>query len=113
MKFDIQRMRALTTGRLHAKVQYIYEDLEAIIGEQGLMTHMLPRVMEAVKPWLRQHITDSRFWEDAYDTSHVGEIEIPDPTDQDRAAMLERFKQMPNPLFGKDVYFIKQEKADG
>jgi len=88
MKFDIPRIRTLTTGRLHANVQFVYEDLEAIIGEQGLMTHMLPRVMKAVEPWLRQHITDSRFWEDVYDTSHVGEIEIPDPTVEDRAAIV-------------------------
>ena len=106
MKFDIQRLRTLTTGRLHADMQFVYEDLEAIIGEQGLMTHMLPRVSEAVEPWLRKHVTDERFWEDAYDPLHVGEIEIPDPTAEDRAAMLERFKAMPNPLSGKQAVVV-------
>lgn len=73
---NIQRLRNLTTGRLHTEVAHIYEDLGQITGEDGLMTHMLPRVMDAVKPWLQKHVTDPRFWDGEYDTEHVGECDL-------------------------------------
>jgi hypothetical protein len=100
---DIQRLRNLTTGRLHTEIGHIYEDLETITGEKGLMTHMLPRVCRAVEPWLRQHVTDSRFWNDEYDRSLTGTIELPEPSEDDRKAMLQRFLEQPNPLAGKTV----------
>jgi hypothetical protein len=103
---NIQRLRNLTTGRLHTDIGCVYEDLGTITGEQGLMTHMLPRVMNAVEPWLREHVTDSRFWDGEYDTSHTGELELPEPTDADRAAMLERYKAQPNPLADKEVIAV-------
>ena len=100
---NIQRLRNLTTGRLHTAIGHVYEDLGMITGESGLMTHMLPRAMRAVEPWLREHVTDSRFWEDEYDTTHTGEYVLPEPTAEDRAAMFERYMAQPNPLEGKAV----------
>ena len=55
---DIQRLRNLTTGRLHTEMGHIYEDLGWLTGESGLMTHMLPRAMDAVRPWLEEKVTD-------------------------------------------------------
>ena len=104
---NIQRLRNLTTGRLHTEVGHVYEDLEAIIGERGLMTHMLPRAITAVEPWLREHVTDPRFWDGEYDTTHTGEYELPNPTDADRAAMFERYIALPNPLEGKEVVVVQ------
>lgn len=95
---DIQRLRNLTTGRLHTEIGHVYEDLEIITGEKGLMTHMLPRVARAAEPWLREHVTEPRFWDAAYDTTHTGEYELPKPTDDERAAMLDLYKAQPNPL---------------
>jgi len=103
MKFDTQRLRNLTTGKLHTEMGHIYEDLERITGETGLMTHMLQRVMDAVEPWLRAVVLDDQFWNNKFDTSHVGEVELPTPTTGARNAMLERYKAMPNPLAGKEV----------
>jgi len=100
---DIQRLRNLTTARLHTEMQHIYEDLEMITGESGLMTHMLPRVMRSVEPWLRQHVTDARFWDGKYDLSHVGEYPLPQPTAEDRTAMMKRYFAQPNPLDRKNV----------
>ena len=104
---DIQRLRNLTTGRLHTEMGHIYEDLGTITGEKGLMTHMLRRAMTAVEPWLREHVTEPRFWDGEYDTTHTGEIELPEPTNEDRAAMFERYKALPNPLEGKDVIAVQ------
>ena len=103
---DIQRLRNLTTGRLHTEIGHVYEDLEAITGEQGLMTHMLPRACRAVEPWLREHVTEQRFWDGEWDTTHTGEFSLPEPTEDDRAAMFERYKEQPNPLEGKDVLVV-------
>lgn len=98
-----QRLRNLTTGRLHTEMGHIYEDLGIITGEEGLMTHMLPRAMRACEPWLREHVTDPRFWNGEYDTTHTGETELPTPSEADRKAMFERYAAQPNPLAGKEV----------
>ena len=104
---DIQRLRNLTTGRLHTEIGHIYEDLETITGERGLMTHMLPRAARAVEPWLREHVTEKRFWDGEYDTTHTGEYALPEPTADDRTAMLDRYKAQQNPLDGKDVIAVQ------
>lgn len=100
---DIQRLRNLTTGRLHTEMGHIYEDLELITGEKGLMTHMLPRVLDAIKPWLEENVKDVRFWDGEWDTAHVGDFELPTPTAEDRKVFFERYKEMPNPLADKEV----------
>lgn len=100
---DIQRLRNLTTGRLHTDIGCVYEDLEELMGETGLMTHMLPRAMKAVTPWLKQHVKDLRFWDGAYDTSHTGELPLPQPTDSDRKEMRATYESLPDPLEGKTV----------
>ena len=103
----IQRLRNLTTRRLHTEMGHIYEDLGIITGETGLMTHMLPRACNAVEPWLRKHVIEARFWDGKYDPSHVGEIELPTPTEDDRKAMFERYAAQPNPLAGKTVIAVE------
>lgn len=100
---NVQRLRNLTTGILHTDIKYVYEDLEMIIGDCGLMTHMIPRVMRAVEPWLREQVIDPRFWDGAYDPTHVGEFDLPIPSDADRKAMFERYILQPDPLAGKEV----------
>lgn len=104
---DIQRLRNLTTGVLHTEMDHIYEDLENITGQAGLMTHMLLRVVKAVEPWLRDHVNDERFWDGKFDASHTGEFELPEPSKEDRDAMFERYKEQPNPLEGKQVLTVK------
>ena len=103
---DIQRLRNLTTGRLHTDIGHIYEDLGIITGETGLMTHMIPRAMRAVEPWLREHVTDPRFWNGEYDTTHTGNFELPTSTYTDRLDMFRRYESMPNPLDGKEVIVV-------
>ncbi len=104
---DCQRLRNLTTGRLHTDIGFVYKDLEIITGQPGLMTHMLPRAARAIGPWLRRHVTDARFWDDQYDTTHTGDYVLPEPTEADRAEMFELYKAQPNPLDGKEVVIVK------
>lgn len=92
MKISVQRLRNLTTKRLHTQMRDIYQDLEMITGESGLMTHMLPGVCDAVLPWLKKHVTEPRFWDGEYNPAHVGDWELPEPTDADRRDMLKRYE---------------------
>ena len=104
---DIQRLRNLTTGLLHTEMGHIYEDLGMLTGEDGLMTHMLPRALKAVEPWLRDNVKDPLFWDGAYDTEHVGDYTLPTPTKEEKEVFFERFAQMPNPLAGKETIAVK------
>ena len=106
MKIDNQRLRNLTTGKLHTNIRCIYEDLELITGEKGIMTHMIPRVMKAVEPWLKEKVIEDVFWNGEYDPNHVGEYTLPEPTAQEKTDMLDRYKKMPNPLAGKNVAIV-------
>jgi hypothetical protein len=103
LQIDNQRLRNLTTGRLHTDVSCVYEDLEIISGEKGLMTHMLPRMMRAVMPWLIENVGDPRFWDSEYDVTHTGTYYIPVPTETERAEMVERYMAQNDPLEGKVV----------
>lgn len=105
----IQRLRNLTTGILHTEISHVYQDLGFITDQDVLMTHMLPRVMRAVEPWLREHVKDERFWDGRLDQSHTGKIWLPEPSEEDRAAMFERYKAQPNPLEGKEVIAVVQD----
>ena len=103
---EIQRLRNLTTGLIHTDMVHVYIDLGSIIGEPNLMTHMLPRAMRAIEPWLREHVTDQRFWDGKYDPTHTGEHGLPEPTEDDRAAMRHRYRAQPDPLAGKAVIAV-------
>ena len=100
---NIQRLRNLTTHRLHTEMGHIYEDLENIIGSPGIMTHMIPGIARAIKPWLMENVTDPRFWDGQYDTTHTGEIDLPTPSEEDRQKMLDRYLEQPDPLENKKV----------
>jgi len=113
MKMDIQRLRNLTTGKLHTKMEHIYEDLEIITGEPGIMTHMIPRIYTAVKPWLKQHVTDGRFWNDRHDPEHCGDYPLPTATAFERERMFEIFKSLPNPLEGKRIIGVVVTTPEG
>lgn len=94
---DIQRLRNLTTGKLHTQMEDIYEDIEALTGIRS-MTHQLPNVVKAITPWLRKVLADPRLWDGAFDVTHTGDIEVPTMSQQEQDEAIERFQEMPNPL---------------
>ena len=103
IEIDNQRLRNLTTGILHTDVDYVYQDLELILGQEGLMTHMLPNALKAIIPWLKLNVTEERFWNDEFDTEHTGNYSIPEPTGGERRVMWQEYYSLDCPLFGKNV----------
>ena len=90
MKMKIQRLRNLTTGRLHTEMQDIYEDIEFITGERGVMTHNLPNAAKAIEPWLREKVT----------ITHIGEIDLKPMNAEEKAAFWTRYSELPSPFAG-------------
>lgn len=95
---DIQRLRNLTTGRLHTKMEDIYEDVEFLTGEKGVMTHMLPNAYKALLPYLREVAPDARLWDDAFDTTHTGNVEVPPMNADQRVEFWSRYSALPSHL---------------
>jgi hypothetical protein len=105
LKLTAKRIRNLTTGILHTCMDDVYRDLAAIVGVDGLMTHQLPRVRECVLPWLREKTkNDAAFWDKDIQIETDWEIDHwSEPSQAERAVMLENYKAMPDPLAGKAV----------
>ena len=94
---EIQRVRNLTTGILHTDLDCVYDDLSALTGLK-FFTQEIPNACRALQPYLREYITEDRFWVEKWDREHVGEIDIPAMTDDHRAAFLERYRALPSAL---------------
>lgn len=88
-----QRIRNLTTGVLHTSMNDIYEDVEFLIGETGVMTHMLPEIADTLRVYLLASVTDARFWEKKYDPSHTGETVLSPMNAQQREDFFRRLKE--------------------
>lgn len=104
---DIQRLRNLTTGRLHTKVEHIYQDIGRLTGAEGIMTHQIPNALRAMEPWIRTVVTDQRFWDGKHDPEHVGHYDVPCMTDEETKAMFARYQEMPSLLAGKKTIVVE------
>ena len=101
IKIDAQRLRNLTTGRLHTKMEDIYADLEMFTDTTGIMTHMLPNIMKAVKPYLINNLCDisfGRFLDGKYDPNHTGTVEIERLDDYQKSQFWKDYSEMDSPL---------------
>ena len=112
MEFYVQRIRNLTTERLHTEIGHIYEDLELLTGMDGIMTHMIPNIMRAMNPWLKNAIVEKRFWDMKYDTTHVGTINVNPMTKQEQKEFFDRYAKLPDPLANKKVVVINDRSAN-
>ncbi len=95
---EAQRLRNLTTGRLHTDMSHIYQDMEFLSGMKGLMTHMLPNVMRAMTPWLKNKVKDGRFWDGEFDKSHKGDYKLEPMNELEKKLLVERYSKLPHPF---------------
>lgn len=79
-------------------MDHVYEDIALITGKGGLMTHQLANAYQAIQMYLREKVTDPRFWDGEYDTTHTGEIDVPQMEDAAQKAMWERYGALPSLL---------------
>jgi hypothetical protein len=101
---DVKRLRNLTTGLLHTEIVDVYEDIEFLTGAEGIMTHMLPRAMRSLEPWLRANLFDhERLWDGQYDPTHTGSVELAPLSTDDVSAFWDSYGAQPSPLEGKKV----------
>jgi hypothetical protein len=94
---DIQRLRNLTTGKLHTTMSDIYEDIEWFTRSEGIMTHQLPNAARALRAYLEKHL-DSRFFDGRYDPSHVGDVEISPMDEAEKREFQRRYAALPSPF---------------
>ena len=73
---DNQRLRNLTTRRLHTCSEDMREDIGFLTGEQNLSTIQAAMLLDKLRPWLREQVTDDRFWNGELDLTHQGETAI-------------------------------------
>jgi len=95
---NIQRLRNITTGRLHTEMSHIYQDMEYLVGEGGMMTHQLPNIRTAMMTWLEEKITDSEFFDGEHKPSIEGDYDIEPMTPQEREECFARFAKLPSAL---------------
>lgn len=99
MAMDIQRLRNLTTDKLHTQISDICEDIEFLVGEKGIMTHMLPNACKALKRvYLLSQIKDERFWDGQYDTNHRGDYPINPMPPEIKQSFWGYYSQLHSPL---------------
>ena len=92
MRIDAQRLRTLTTGRLHTQhLQHCQDDFKAITGV-SVLTHEIPDALDAIQPYLQRHVTDQKFWQDVHDPLHVGEVDVPEMDEEEAGLFIRRMK---------------------
>jgi hypothetical protein len=77
-------------------VEHIYEDIKIIVGQtdkkKGRWGRQ-PHLYNAIQQYLREKITDARFWDGEYDPSHIGDIDVPTMDEESKKAMWERYAE--------------------
>jgi len=108
---EIQRLRNLTTGILHTEIGHIYEDIELLTGEKGIMTHMLPNAMRAMELILRARLKDDRFFHKTWDKEHKGEVDMQPFAAHEKAVFWDNYRALPSLLEGKKVIEVLVDEA--
>jgi len=98
MKMSHLRLRNLTTGILHTKLLYVYDDIAYLVGDFharlgiALMSYQLGMSIRSLKPFLASRVP-ADFFEDVYNPKDVGEIEIEPLSEQERDMFFESVKR--------------------
>lgn len=86
---DIQRIRNLTTGKLHTSMANVQEDIDWIAG-YGTFTHQIPDALKLISPWLMDNLRDPRLFNGKYDPHHLGTLQISCMSDTEKEEFSER-----------------------
>lgn len=99
MKVTKLQLLNITTGVMHTNMDDIYKFFDQVI-EEGIMTHMLPRALEAIRPILKERYPSLPF-EGHHSKIENGseEIEIVF-TEEEKARFWGEYMLLPSPLPG-------------
>jgi hypothetical protein len=89
-----QRLRTLTTGILHTIIEDVYEDIQYLVGNKGIFTKRIPPILESMKPWLKEKVTDPLFWNDKFDFKHLGDYHIEPMNEEEQNKFWERYNNI-------------------
>jgi hypothetical protein len=77
-------------------VEHISEDIKIITGQTGKDRGRCgrgPNLYNAIQQYLREKITDTRFWDGKHDPTHTGDIDVPTMGRADQEAMWKRYTE--------------------
>jgi hypothetical protein len=89
---DIQRLRNLTTKKIHTNHLDMHQDIE-IISRYYIFDHQTYAALDAIQSFLMKNITDDKFFENKVDKSHNGCYDIPSMNDEERQEFLNLLKE--------------------
>lgn len=91
---DYQRLRNLTTKKLHTDISHVYHDIEYLVGVGGIMTHQIPNALRSLDFYLMDQVPDRRFWDGVHDPLHAGEWDIPPMNHMQRADFFNTMRRL-------------------
>lgn len=91
---NIQRLRNLTTKRIHTNSKHIPEDIAYLTKLDQPSSHQIPNAYNAILPWLREKTPDPRLWNGKYDPAHTGDIDLQPMTSSEQAGFIIRYLTM-------------------
>jgi hypothetical protein len=101
MKTNRGKLRNITTGILHTKIQDVYEFFENYTGIK-VWTHELPAAQEILVPFLKTKIGPSWFVNKFIPEENDYSLIIPDLTEEERKLFYEKFEEARNNFFRKN-----------
>lgn len=58
------------------------------------MTHMIPDLLAAIRPWLIEKVTELEYWDDDYNPTLTGAFPLEPMNEDERKDMLERYEAL-------------------
>ena len=105
---DIQRLRNLTTGKMHTNINNIKDDITFFVGRGVDSTFLLSRVNDRLIPHLREKLKDEKFWNGKYDPEHTGTIEVSPLTSDEQMILIANI----TPDSKQSITFAKDDNED-
>lgn len=93
------------TGVVHTNIDDIYDFFNKTV-ENGIMTHMLPRATNAIKPILIQKFPQlpiSGFHPNIENPDELYEVQL---TTEEKSVFWNNYSELPSPLLGKSVVTV-------
>jgi len=86
MRITVQRLRNLTTRRLHTHIGDVCEDLETILATPIAIEEIAIGI-RAITPWLKKQDLPSTYWDDSKDQRNQSIYYLEDMSAEEQASI--------------------------